>query len=409
MTNGLSSPGARRTRLQRVGHLNRRSILVLCLSGLLCNALSRASAPKQKKDEGEFSRYAGDSPSKALPYATDLSPALRKKDVALALQKVADWQLNKSQRHFDRDWTFAVLYTGFMAVPNEAGGERYRAAMKSMGESFHWSMGPNELDANDQAIAQTYLALYELDQNPDALRPIKERMDRMMLEPEVPGRNLWWWCDALFMSPPVLAELTRITHQQSYLDFMDRQWWKTSAELYDQKQLLFFRDARFLTRHELNGQSIFWSRGNGWVIGGLVKVLQAMPKDYPSRSAYVTQFQQMATALITAQRADGLWSAGLLDPVNHPMAETSGTALITYGLAYGINEGMLDRNVYEPHVEKAWQGLVAHIYADGRLGAIQPVGDSPGKFKPTSSYVYGMGGFLLAGSEIYRMAGDQDK
>jgi len=108
--------------------------------------------------------------------------------------------------------------------------------------------------------------------------------------------------------------------------------------------------------------------------------------------------------LIAVQRADGLWSAGLLDSLDHPMAETSGTALITYALAYGINEGILDKNIYEPHVESAWQGLVAHIYTDGRLGAIQPVGDSPGKFKPTSSYVYGVGGFLLAGSEIYKLA-----
>jgi len=377
---------------------------ILCCSIVIGNVLSVGAVTKQKKDEGEFSRYAGDSPSKALPYATDLSPALNKKDLAAALRKVADWQLARSQPHFDRDWTFAILYAGFMAVPDEVNGDKYRAAMKGMGESFHWTMGPNELDANDQAIAQTYLELYFRDKNPEALQPIKERVDKMMFVPDKPGNNLWWWCDALFMAPPALADLALATHEQKYLDFMDRQWWKTSGELYDTKQHLFFRDARFFNRHELNGQPIYWSRGNGWVMSGLVRVLKAMPKDYPSRPKYVEQLQQMAAALIVLQRPDGLWSAGLLDPLNHPMAETSGSALITNGLAYGINEGILDRETYAPHVERAWRGLVSHIYSDGRLGAIQPVADSPGKFKPTSSYVYGVGGFLLAGSELYRMS-----
>jgi rhamnogalacturonyl hydrolase YesR len=206
------------------------------------------------------------------------------------------------------------------------------------------------------------------------------------------------------MAPPLLAELSQITNRQNYLDYMDRQWWKTSAGLYDQQQHLFYRDARFINRHEANGNSIFWSRGNGWVLAGLVRVLLAMPKDYPSRPKYVTQFKQMAAEVITVQGADGLWSAGLLDATAHPMAETSGTSLITYALAYGINEGILDRKQYQPHVISAWHGLVAHIYSDGRLGAVQPVGDSPGTLKPTSSYVYGVGAFLLAGSEIYALA-----
>ena len=378
----------------------------LCASLLVCNALSLNASVKQKKDEGEFSRFAGDSPSKALPYATDVSPALTRKEVAFALHKVADWQLHRSQAHFDRDWTFAVLYAGFVAVPDEAGSVKYRDAMRAMGESFGWTLGPNEFDADDQTIAQAYLALDGFSRNPESLRPTRVEMDRMLNEPNTTGRPLWWWCDSLFMAPPVLAELSRATGDSRYLNFMDQQWQKTSSELYDTKQHLFYRDARFLTRHELNGQSIFWSRGNGWVMGGLAKVLQAMPKDYPSRPLYVAQLQQMAEALIAVQRPDGLWSGGLLDPVAHPMAETSGTALISYGLAYGVNAGILDRSTYKPHVEKAWQGLVSHIYADGRLGAIQPVADSPGKFKPTSSYVYGVGGFLLAGSEIYKMAAE---
>jgi len=48
--------------------------------------------------------------------------------------------------------------------------------------------------------------------------------------------------------------------------------------------------------------------------------------------------------------------------------------------------------------------MLKHVYASGRLGAIQPVGAAPGAYTETSSYVYGVGAYLLAGSEIYRTA-----
>jgi unsaturated rhamnogalacturonyl hydrolase len=397
--------GERSKRVQAsLRFLTKGTAFTTCSFLLLGNLLTGTAVANQKKDEGEFSRYVGDSPSRALPFATDISPAVTHAAVAAVLQKVADWQLQKSQAHFDRDWTFAVLYTGFMAVPDEASGAKFRAAMKSMGEAFHWQLGANRFDANDQAVGQTYLTLYELDHDPAMQQPTREQLESMLHRSDAVESPLWGWCDALFMTPPVLAKLAQITNRPEYLDFMDREWWRTSTELYDAQQHLFYRDSRFLSRRGANGKPIFWARGNGWVLGGLARVLQAMPKDYPSRPKYIAQFQQMAAALIAAQRSDGLWSASLLDAENYPMAETSGTSLITYALAYGVNEGILEREQYQPHLIRAWQGLVAHIYADGRLGSIQPVADSPGEFKPTSSYVYGVGAFLLAGSEMYRMA-----
>ena len=75
-----------------------------------------------------------------------------------------------------------------------------------------------------------------------------------------------------------------------------------------------------------------------------------------------------------------------------------------FGFAYGINSGILQRAKYQPVVQKAWTGLLSHIYEDGRLGCIQPVGAAPGDYTAASSYVFGTGAFLLAGSEVYRMA-----
>jgi len=320
------------------------------------------------------------------------------------MRKVAGWQLHRAKAHFSQDWTFAALYAGFMAVPDAAGGKHDRKAMTRMGRKFKWQPGPRVEHADDQAVAQTYLETYQRNPDPAILAPIRERMDAELKLPDDTDHPLWWWCDALFMAPPVLAKLSNLTGDRKYLDFMDRQWWITSGLLYNQREHLYARDATFITRHEANGSSLFWSRGNGWVMAGLVRVLQQMPQDYPSRQRYLAQFSEMAEEIASLQGADGLWRPGLLDASAYPLPENSGSAFYVYALAYGINAGILDRDHYLPVVEKAWAGLVAHIYRDGRIGCIQPVGAAPGSYSATASYVFGTGAFLLAGSEVYSLA-----
>jgi unsaturated rhamnogalacturonyl hydrolase len=346
----------------------------------------------------------GDAPTDAPPLATDLSPRFKRADVSKALRRVADWQLERAKPHFDKDWTYAALYAGFMAVPRRVAGPRYQDAMLEMGRSFDWQLGPRLGHADDEAIGQTYLQLYLEHHDRAMMAQTRQQLDSVMQLPDNPTKPLWWWCDALFMAPPVLAELSRATGDRRYLTFMDHEWSITSGKLYDPAQHLFYRDTSFLHAHEQNGKSIFWSRGNGWVMAGLVRVLEYMPKDDPLRPKYVQQLQQMAAAIAPLQGSDGLWRPGLLDPEAYPLPENSGSAFITYALAYGIKEHMLDRKRYLPVIERAWTGLLSHVYADGRLGCIQPIGAAPGAYTATSSYVYGVGAFLLAGSEIYRLA-----
>jgi unsaturated rhamnogalacturonyl hydrolase len=348
--------------------------------------------------------WVGDTPATAPPLASDLSPQLTRKHVGHAMEKVADWQLARAEPGFNQDWTFAALYTGFMAVPKAAGGAQYQQAMLRMAKKFNWQLGPRLPNADDQAIGQTYLELYSRFHDAAMIGPTREKMDAVMALPDNPEKPLWWWCDALFMAPPVLAKLSQATGDRKYLDFMDHEWWITSGLLYSPTNHLFFRDKSFLDKHEPNGSSIFWSRGNGWVFAGLARVLAVMPADYPSRPKYIAQFKEMAEELAKLQGADGLWRPGLLDADAYRLPENSGSAFYTYGFAYGVNSGILSRASYQPVVQKAWQGLLAHIYEDGRLGCIQPVGAAPGDFTAASSYVFGTGAFLLAGSEVYRLA-----
>jgi rhamnogalacturonyl hydrolase YesR len=347
---------------------------------------------------------AGDTAATVLPLATDLSAKLTKKDVSHAIRRVADWQLEKARGNFDQDWTFAALYAGYMAVPDGAGGKKYRDDMLEMSKGFQWQPGPRIAHADDHAIGQTYLDLYFSHHDAAMITPTRERMDAVMLLKDDAEKPLWWWCDALFMAPPVLAKLSRATGDRKYLDFMDHEWWITSGLLYSPNDHLFYRDKSFFGAHEANGNKVFWARGNGWVFAGLARVLAEMPPDYPSRPKYVAQFKEMAEKIAALQGADGLWTAGLLDQADYKLPENSGSAFFAYGFAYGINSGLLDKKKYKPVAEKAWQGLLSHVYEDGRLGCIQPVGAAPGDFTETSSYVYGVGAYLLAGSELYRLA-----
>jgi rhamnogalacturonyl hydrolase YesR len=181
---------------------------------------------------------------------------------------------------------------------------------------------------------------------------------------------------------------------------MNRQWWITSALLYDPREHLYSRDASYLHKRERNGKKLFWSRGNGWVMAGLARVLALMPADYPQRPRYLRQFREMAARLAQLQGGDGLWRAGLLDAPAYPRPEVSGSGLIVYALAWGVHHHLLDAAAYRPVITRGWRGLVGEIYADGRLGDIQPIGAAPGDYPPGASYVYGVGAFLLAAGEV---------
>ena len=342
----------------------------------------------------------GDAPGDPGALAADLSPALQRGPIQAAMRKVANWQYARIADTPSQDWTFATLYLGMLAASRTLGEPKYHDMVLQVAEHYDWKLGPRQAHADDQAIGQVYLALY-LDK-PDLQRiaPLRTQFDGLMKEPGDPAKPVWWWCDALFMAPPVWAGLADVAHEPKYLAYMDHDWHITSDLLWDSKERLFSRDASYLDKREKNGRKVFWSRGNGWVMGGLVGVLQHIPTNDPRRAFYVKKLQEMAEAVRASQGTDGLWRAGMLGAKSYANPEVSGSAFFVYGLTWGMRHGLLDQGQYQPVVARAWAGLLGHIYADGRLGDIQPVGEAPGAYSPGASYVFGVGAFLLAGSEL---------
>jgi rhamnogalacturonyl hydrolase YesR len=361
------------------------------------------------------SRHFGSDPDDPGPVAK-LSPAMKAEAVGVAMRKVADWQLKESQPWFSvvqkplldgRIWTWSVLYVGYMAAADSLDEAKYRDAMRTMGESYHWDLRSKVPGADDLAQSQTYLELYLKDKKPEEIAPTKVAMEAVLARPWVPKGAAqpieWWWCDALFMAPPAWARMYAATGDRKYITYLDEQWAKTSDLLWDPQAHLYSRDVTFIDKKEKDGKKLFWSRGEGWVMGGLARTLEYLPKDDPARAKYEQQLREMAAAVAKLQGADGLWRPGMLDAADWPQPEVSGSALMTYGMAWGVNNGVLDRKTYEPVIAKAWAGMLKHVYEDGRLGDIQQTGAEPMTYKPSASYTYGVGGFLLAGSEIRTM------
>lgn len=370
----------------------------------------RPNAAQQAGVDKDTSRHFGDAPADPGPIATDLSPALTPAAIDKVTRKVADRQLAFAQPFFDKIWTESVLYSGFIAASESTGDGKYRDAMATMSKGFEYKLRNSTPNADDQSIAQTYLELYLHGGKKDAaiIAPTRENLEQVIgLDTLKPGdqRIPWWWCDALFMAPPVWVRMYAATGEHRYVEYMNAQWKRTSELLYDPQEHLYARDATFIGKLGPNGKKIFWSRGEGWVMGGLVRTLQYLPKDDPRRPFYIQQLREMSARVAELQDKDGLWHSSLLDPEHFPLPEVSGSALFVYGMAWGVNEGVLDRATYLPVITKAWAGMLQHIYADGRLGDIQQTGAEPTPYLPSSSYNYGVGGFLLAASEMKKLAG----
>jgi rhamnogalacturonyl hydrolase YesR len=355
----------------------------------------------------DTSRHFGDAPADPGPLATDLSAALEPAAIERALRKVADWQLARSQPYFDRIWTSSVMYSGFMAASGATGDPKYRNAMFEMAKKFDWQLRDRLPNADDLSIGQTYLELYFQEKRPSLIGLTRAELDDLLPLTTVKPKDAripWWWCDALFMAPPVWAKMVKATGERKYLDYMHANWKRSSDLLYDREEHLYARDASYIGKREPNGKKVFWSRGEGWVMGGLARILDYVPPEDPQRGFYVQQLREMSEKIASLQGPDGLWHAGLLDPASYPLPEISGSALFVYAMAYGVNHGLLDAARYRPVIAKAWTGILKNVYADGRLGNIQQTGAEPAWYRPGSSYNYGVGAFMLAASELKVLA-----
>jgi rhamnogalacturonyl hydrolase YesR len=310
------------------------------------------------------------------------------------------------------NWISATFLIGLGHLARESDASGALAYLRDVSEHYNFGLlgawSPHNLmDADNIAIGDVYEELYAHSGEAGEIAPLRQRLDdqleQLSLTPP-PGRLVWWWCDALFMAPPVFGRMSAQTGDPRYLQAMDAQWWHVYDRLWSPEHKLIYRDERFPAMKTRNGKPLFWSRGNGWVAAGLARLLDTMPADFPSRPHYVEVFRTLMDSVARLQRPeDGLWTANLLDAADPSGPETTGAALFTYAMAWGVNHGMLDRKAYLPRVERAWAGLAAKVQPDGLLGYAQRAGDQPVPSAPGDHALYGTGAFLLAGVEVMHL------
>lgn len=345
-----------------------------------------------------------------------------KAEVRQSMRRVADWQIAhmKEVPYDPLNWVNATFYLGltkWAALAEEENKEDfYFRWLTRLGQRNYWQVDKRMYHADDVCIAQTYLDLYRKYGKEEMIIPTLARAEWVMAHPSKGSFMLdyrdastlerWTWCDALFMAPPVYARLYRITGDKKFIRFMDKEYKATYDFLYDKEENLFYRDQRYFSQKEANGAKVFWGRGNGWVLGGLVEILRELPAKDKYRPFYQDLFVKLATRVADLQNPDGFWHASMLDPASYPSPETSCSGFFVYALLYGINEGLLPRDKFLPVAQKGWDALLSAVEEDGKLGFVQPIGADPRKVGREMTEVYGPGAFLLAGYEMHRLATD---
>ncbi len=339
--------------------------------------------------------------------AADPKPA----QVLQDMKRVADWQIANPSKHKIYDWTQAPFFMGLASLYQVSGDARYLEALDGFGKQLVYGPGPRVTHADDHAVFQAWLEMYQLGKDLAKLAPSVAHFDKVTaaLASETPksisgGSFTWCRCDALFMSPPVWAHLSEITGDPKFLEWANKEWWTTTDVLYDPTHHLYYRDNTFFTKRSPSGEKVFWARGNGLVVGGLIHMLDYLPADHPSQEKYLGLYHDMMHALLKLQNSDGLWRSSLLDPQD-PMGESSGSSFFVDAMAWGINRGLLPAETFRPAVMNGYQALAKNIQPTGMLGFVQKIGEAPDKQDTTaeSTEVYGSGAFLLAGAEVIRL------
>jgi rhamnogalacturonyl hydrolase YesR len=340
---------------------------------------------------------------------------------------VADWQiahldkLSEYMRNYRnsiadrRGWVHGAFYVGMMNWAALPGNEAYFEPLRRIAEEEEWKLGDRLFHGDDHIVGQLYLTLYGMEEDRQMIdHTIRQFNQILVANPqgslEFLGDGIrgvgracqlrWCWCDALFMSPQTWIMLTLATGDEQYMAYADKEFWATTEYLMDPEYSLYYRDSRYFDQREEAGNKIFWSRGNGWVYAGLTNILRILPQDHPSYAKYVQLFKDMSETIAGLQHDNGYWSPSLLGAESIP--ETSGSGFMTYGLAYGVNAGLLDAGTYGPVVRKGWQALVDAVGDDGKLGWVQPIGAAPDSVYETDSQLYGVGAFLLAASQMHQ-------
>lgn len=312
-------------------------------------------------------------------------------------------------------WTRAVYYEGLMALHAMKPQQRYVDYATTWATFHKWTPrnGVRTKDADDYCCSQTYIDLHRLGVKGATLDHVKANLDTIIARGTASDAD-WWWIDALQMGMPVFAKMARETGDSRYADKAWRMYEYTRNEqdggLRNPVNGLWWRDRDFNPPYRTpGGQDCYWSRGDGWVVAALVRVLSEMRTTDAHYGQYLHDLTTMLRALIPLQREDGFWNCSLADATDYGGPEVTGTSLFVYGMAWCVRKGYLPKETFMPVIQKGWQAMASAVHSDGRLGYQQGTGKQPSDSQPTTYDKvpdfddFGVGCFLLGATEYARL------
>ncbi len=163
--------------------------------------------------------------------------------------------------------------------------------------------------------------------------------------------------DAVFMGTPILVQCGRLAGEQEYFDM--------AARHLRFMLKLNLRDDGLHQHSPLDPEHTAWGRGNGFPALGLALCLTDLPQDSQYRAEFLSAYQSHIAAMRSHQDATGMWHQIVDRPESY--REFTVTCMTTFAITRGLRNGWLDRDAYEPVVQRAWEAIKSRIGPSGRL------------------------------------------
>jgi hypothetical protein len=325
--------------------------------------------------------------------------------VAQSMISAGDYWVANGPDQAANNWQNATFHVGNLALVLTTGVSNHKTLPWADANHYQLQTDPTRPFFPDfEATGEAYLDLYTyFHPDPPNLVPLRTRITDEVASVQQGNTGYWNYVEALDRAMPSFARMGVLDQREADLDAMQKLFHYTEKVagghgLFNELTGLWWRDASAV------GTATFWSRGNGEAMAAMAKVLQVLPTEDPRRPEYLRVFKKMALTVNLLQRWDGFWNSDLINPFNASGPESSGTAYFTYGLAWGINAGVLDAAQYRPAVDKGWKALSAKaLQPSGLFGYVQPEGTGPARSKTTDTAAYGVGAFLLAGQQVAKL------
>jgi unsaturated rhamnogalacturonyl hydrolase len=333
-------------------------------------------------------------------------------------------------RLFSYEW--GVTYGGMLAMTQVSGDNRYKQYAQKRIEllaslAAYYKTKPEEAQHNSPvksilhphalddagALCVAMIKLQQEEKRND-LKPVIDHFTDFIMTKEyrLPDGtfarkrplNNTVWLDDMFMSVPAIAYMGKLTGDSKYYDEATKQILLFSNKMFDHQKNIFIHG--WLDESTVQPK-YHWGRANGWAIMAITEVLNVLPDNHKDRKAILELYYKHVQGLAALQSGTGFWHQ-LLDK-SDTYLETSATAIFTYSIVKGINNGWLDYEAFGPMALLAWEAVSTKIDAEGKVHGTcvgTGMGFDPAfyYYRPVNPYAaHSYGPMLLAGAEVMKL------